>query len=173
MLKIAALAMAAATATSPPALVSTAPWWEKVTVTIAGDGTPHSCAYQSSLAATDAQQCDVEAKVGELGASKSGSRDELTSITFERRFSPDVRADSAKVEAGDTLLGGQVMALAIDAAGAVRGCRVVAAAGGMTPDYGCAEAKAERFEASAARAQGTARQGYLTVLVYGHAESVA
>ena len=172
MLKIAALILAAASTASPPALVSTASWWEKVTVTISGDGTPRSCHYRSSLVGTAGQACDVEAKASELGASKSGSNDELTSITFERRFSPTVRPEAAKVEAGDTLLGGQVMALAIGADGAVRGCRVVASAGGMTPDYGCDEAKAERFQASATTADEIA-QGYLTVLVYGHAENVA
>ena len=174
MLKLAALAMAAASSVSSPALVSNSPWWEKVTVTIAGDGNPRSCQYESSLAAAGARECAVEAKDGALSASGSGSKDELTSITFERRFSPSAKPDTGDVKAGDTLLGGQVMALAIDSHGAVRGCHVVAAAGDMTPDYGCDEAKAERFEASAARSSGTpAREGYLTVLVYGHSEHVA
>ena len=174
MLKFAAFAAAAASVASPPVtLSSSAPWWEKVTVTIAGDGTPHSCQYQSSLIAGEAQKCDVEAEAQSLGAGKSGSKDELTSITFERRFTPNAQPTSAKVEAGDTLIGGQVLALAIDEAGAVSGCKVVASAGGMTPDYGCAEAKAERFQASARSEAEAGRQGYLTVLVYGHAENVA
>ena len=122
----------------------------------------------------DYQSGAVEAKDGALSAGGSGSKDELTSITFERRFSPSAKPDTGDVKAGDTLLGGQVMALAIDAHGAVRGCHVVAAAGDLTPDYGCDEAKAERFEASAARSSATpAREGYLTVLVYGHSEHVA
>ena len=50
MLKLAVLAAAAASATTSPALVSTAPWWEKVTVTIAGDGKPQSCQYEASHA---------------------------------------------------------------------------------------------------------------------------
>ena len=44
------------------------------------------------------------------------------------------------------------MALAIDSAGSVKGCKIVATGGDMTPDYGCKEATAERFEASAAKA---------------------
>ena len=40
-------------------------------------------------------------------------------------------------------------ALAIDPGGTVKGCRIVAESGAMTPDYGCAEASAERFQASA------------------------
>ena len=66
------------------------------------------------------------------------------------------------------------MALAIDGAGAVKGCRVVSTAGSLPPQYGCDEASAERFEASAkdAHAQAPPRAGYMTVLVYGHSEHV-
>ena len=64
------------------------------------------------------------------------------------------------------------MALAIDGRGAVKGCKIVATTGGVTPDYGCDEAAAERFEASAGTAHATApeREGYLSVIVYGHPE---
>jgi hypothetical protein len=67
------------------------------------------------------------------------------------------------------LLGKQVMALAIDAAGAVKGCKVVATGGEMTPEYGCTEAQTERFDTVAS----APRQGFMTVLVYGHEEHVA
>jgi hypothetical protein len=173
VLKLLALAAAAASTTASPTLISTSPWWEKVTVTVSGDGDPRSCHYESSLTGAGAQQCEVDGNTTALAQNGSGTKDEFTSITFERRFSPTAAIDKGGVQPGDTLLGGQVMALAIDAAGAVRGCQVVAAGGGMTPDYGCEEAKAERFQASASEAAGTAREAYLTILVYAHAENVA
>jgi hypothetical protein len=107
-------------------------------------------------------------------ASASGSKDEFTRITFERRFSPGAKPEMAKLEPGEVLLGGQMMALAIDGAGAVKHCRIVATSGSVTPQYGCDEATAERFEASAgsARARAEAREGYMTILVYGHSEHV-
>ena len=173
MLKLAALAVAAASATTAsPTLVSSSPWWEKVTVTITGDGSPRSCHYESSLSGTGAQQCEVDGETSTLGASSSGTKDEFTSITFERRFSPGAQPDKGVVQPGDTLISGQVLALAIDGSGAVRGCKVVAAAGEAAPDYGCEEAKAERFKASAASG-ALPQQGYLTVLVYGHSENLA
>ena len=76
------------------------------------------------------------------------------------------------LQPGDTLLGGQVMALAIDGAGAVKGCKIVATSGSVTPQYGCTEASAERFEANAHAANAGAHQGYMTILVYGHSEHV-
>ena len=168
-----AVAAAATTSTDSDTLVSTAPWWEKVTVTIGGDGKTQACRYESSLKPADAESCDVadSASAAKAGAS-SGSKAELTKITFERRFSPGVEPASPKLQTGDTLLGGQVMALAIDAHGQVRKCQVVAASGDMKPDYGCDEATAERFDASAGSAQKVAREGYMTILVYGHPEHV-
>ena len=171
MLKLIALAAAAAsTTTASPTLDPTAPWWEKVTVTMTGDGNPQSCRYQSSRLPAGAQECEVEGDAHAVQA--SGSVDEVTSITFERRFSPGARPDKGDVQPGDTLLGGQVMALAIDSSGAVRGCEIVATGGSMTPDYGCAQAKAEKFEASAPTGEAP-RRAYLTVLVYAHAENLA
>ena len=64
------------------------------------------------------------------------------------------------------------MALAIDGAGTVKGCHIVVRSGDMTPEYGCKEATAERFEASARTAQGKVTAGFMTILVYGHAEHV-
>lgn len=152
-------------------LVSTAPWWEKVTVTIGGDGKTQACRYESSLKPADGQKCDVSGETAK-SAEGSGSKGELTKITFERRFSPGVEPASPKMAAGDTLLGGQVMALAIDAHGQVKKCQVVAATGGVKPDYGCDEATAERFDASVGGAPKVAREGYMTILVYGHPEHV-
>jgi hypothetical protein len=171
VLKIAALAISAASAaaaTTSPALDSSAPWWERVTVTVDGHGKPQGCKYESSLAGNPSQNCDVEGN--SAAVAKTGNADELTRITFERRFSPG-GPDSGALQTGDTLLGRQVLALAIDAKGSVSGCKIVAESGDMTPDYGCKEAQGERFQSSAAKAP--AKQGYMTILVYGHAEHVA
>ena len=66
------------------------------------------------------------------------------------------------------------MALGIDPHGAVKTCKVVSEAGTMKPDYGCDQATAEHFEASAAgpRAAAANREGYMTIVVYGHSEHV-
>jgi len=44
----------------------------------------------------------------------------------------------------------------------------------VTPQYGCDDASAERFSASAAtgHARTAEREGYMTILVYGHSEHV-
>ena len=76
------------------------------------------------------------------------------------------------MQPGETLLGGQVMALGIDPRGAVKTCKVVSQSGSMRPEYGCAQAATERFEASAATPPSPAREGYLTIIVYGHSEHV-
>ena len=90
------------------------------------------------------------------------------------RFSPGEQPTMAAIQPGEKLLGGQVMALAIDAKGAVKNCRVVSTSGSVTPQYGCDEAAAERFDASAGatRARAPAREGYMTIMVYGHSEHV-
>jgi hypothetical protein len=64
------------------------------------------------------------------------------------------------------------MVLAIDAKGAVKGCRVVAASGAMRPEYNCDDAQAEKFKASYTPGAKEApdREGYMTILVYGHSE---
>jgi hypothetical protein len=171
VLKLALLAATAAASTAtPPTLVANTPWWEKITVTVNDDGNAHGCEYQTSLAGA-AQSCDVSGDSKALAAGAGGPKGAYTRITFERRFSPGSAPDTGKLHAGDTLLGGQVMALAIDGSGAVNGCRVVAKSGGMTPDYGCAEARAEKFETSA-RSAVPSTQGYLTILVYGHSEQL-
>jgi hypothetical protein len=175
----AALALASATSLAAAATIdvstlnSSAPWWERVTVTISGDGQPKNCRFESSLQPGSAQNCDVVSSEGASAKlSASGSKDQYTRITFERRFSPGAQPVAADPPTGDMLLGQQVMALAIGSKGKVEGCRIVATSGDMKPDYGCKEASAERFQAGAHTTAGTTRQGYMTIIVYGHSEHV-
>jgi hypothetical protein len=168
---IAALTLASATAHSATALLPSSPWWERVTVTISGDGKPQSCRFESSLEPDSAQSCDVVGSAASA-ATPSGAKDQYTRITFERRFKPGAQPDAGDVQPGETLLGGQVMALGIDPLGEVKTCKVVSQSGSMRPEYGCAQAATERFEASAATPAPTAREGYLTIIVYGHSEHV-
>jgi len=100
----------------------------------------------------------------------SSSKDQYTRITFERRFSPAQTA--AAPPAGDMLLGQQVMALAIGAKGTVEGCEIVSTSGDVRPDYGCNEAKAEKFQAGVRTGSAETKQGYMTIIVYGHSEQV-
>ena len=178
MRKIAALVLAsaagtlaaAASASSPSTLVSNAPWWERITVTLSGDGTAEACRYETSLTPASSA-CDVAATPAAMASSESQSKGEVTRITFERRFSPGEAPAKPDLKPGDTLLGGQVLALAIDPKGAVKDCRIVAASGAMRPDYSCDDAAAERFQASVGGAKApAAREGYMTVIVYGHSE---
>jgi hypothetical protein len=173
---IAALGLATAAAHPTSTLTSSVPWWERVTVTVSDDGQTHSCRYESSLKPQNAQDCSVAGAQASMAktANSSAAKDQVTRITFERRFSPGEKLNTAALQPGDTLLGSSVMALAIDGAGSVKGCRVVSTAGTLPPQYGCDEASAERFEASAkdAHAQVPPRAGYMTVLVYGHSEHV-
>ena len=170
---ITALALASTTAQSPATLTSAVPWWEKVTVTVTDDGSTQSCRYESSLQPQAGKDCSVSGADKLTAAKSSGpsAKDEVTRITFERRFSPGGKPQMA-LQPGETLLGGQMMALAIDPRGAVKGCEVVATSGTVTPQYGCTQAETERFDASAATAHGSAREGYMTILVYGHSEHV-
>jgi hypothetical protein len=165
--------IAASTPKADHALSSTAPWWEKVTVTIAGDGKAQGCRYETSLDPAAAKDCDVTGDQAAMAeGSGSSSKSDLTRITFERRFTPGTAAAAAELQPGETLLGKQVMTLAIDSAGSVKGCKIVAASGSMTPDYSCKDAATEKFEASAAKATAVGREGVMTILVYGHAEHV-
>jgi hypothetical protein len=175
---LAALALASAASAQPTTtassttLASSVPWWERVTVTVTDDGQTQSCRYESSLTPNANKDCSVVTAPGAQQASMSshsgGAKDEVTRITFERRFSPSAKPDLAALQPGDVLLSGQVLALAIDARGAVKGCKVVETSGSVAPNYGCSDAATERFTASAAQS----RAGYLSVLVYGHSEHV-
>lgn len=169
------LASAASLATAATTAVSTldpgSPWSERVTVTIGGDGQPQACRFESSRSPESNQDCQVQASQAAMAKTSTGSKDSYTRITFERRFSPSWQPAAYEPPSGDMLLGRQVMSLAIGAKGAVEGCQVVSSSGDMKPDYGCKEVSSEHFTASAAAAPGT-RQGYLTILVYGHSEHV-
>ena len=170
---LAALALASTTAQTSPALNSTAPWWERVTVTVTDDGQTQSCRYETSRSAAASKDCSVVGSEASMAktSSSSGDKASVTRITFERRFSPTASTSLSSLQPGETLLGGQVMALAIDGAGAVKGCKILSTSGSVTPQYGCDQAASERFEASAA-APGARHAGYMTILVYGHSEHV-
>jgi hypothetical protein len=163
-----ALGAVAASASTSPTLVSNAPWWEKITVTMSGDGKPEACRYETSLKAAT-ENCDVTSNAASMATKASESKGEVTRITFERRFTPGAPPTKAALAAGDTLLGGEMMSLAIDEHGNVKGCKVVAQSGDMRPEYSCDDATAERFQASVG-APKAERDGYMTILVYGHSE---
>lgn len=176
MLALAALMLAAAspTSTPSPALTSTAPWWEKFTFTMTQDGTQQACQYATSLPVSGAPGCgddgdDTDAPNAGLQQASSSSGGGYTKITIERRFTPALMPDPVKLETGDTLLGEQVLALAIDHTGAVKSCAIIGKSGEMKPPYGCEEARSEKFEANA-RTAAQLRHGFMTVLVYGHEE---
>lgn len=145
---------------------ATAPWWEKLVVTVGEEGETRACQYETSMEPGKRQPCEVD------GAAEAAAAlpEQVTRITFERRFSPTANLVDGEVAAGNSLLGKSVLALAIDGEGRVRGCKVVAA-GGMKPDYGCKEATAEKFEASASSAPVATRVATLTILVYAHEEN--
>ena len=166
-----ALALAAASPTSEPLLAAEAPWWEKIVMTISGDGSQQSCRFESSAGPAASKNCEVDG-ASKASAGSQAANSPYTKMTFERRFSPAGRPDMGSLQPGDTLLGRQIMALAIDASGSVQGCRVLIASGDVLPDYGCEEAKAEQFAASANRSAAVPREAYMTVLVYGHEEQL-
>lgn len=178
MLKFAAFVLASAagaltataSANSPSTLMSNAAWWEKVTVTLDGNGQPESCRYETSQKPSDLQYCDVASDRAAMATKAAESKGEVTRITFERRFSPGSAPVKPELQPGDTLLGGQVMALAIDPRGTVKDCHIIAASGELRPQYGCDDATAERFQASVGAPQKSTHEGYMTILVYGHSE---
>ena len=169
---VAATGATATTSTSTPTdtLVSSSAWWERVTVTLDGDGKPEACRYETSLSPANAEDCDVDSGQAAVASQVSSSKGEVTRITFERRFNPNVAPAKPEIKTGDTLLGGQVMSLGIDPHGAVKNCRVLAAAGEMQPEYSCDDAQAEKFQASVGGPQKELHEGYMTVIVYGHSE---
>lgn len=171
---LAALALASTSAAPTATLTSSVPWWERVTVTVSDDGNTQSCRYETSLKPKDATSCDVVGDEKALAKNAgSGAKDQYTRITFERRFSPG-KPDVTALQPGEVLLGGQTMALAIDPKGEVKNCKVVQRSGTLPPQYGCSEASTERFEAKAGDPHAVApdREGYMTILVYGHSEHV-
>jgi hypothetical protein len=168
VLALAALILASAPAEPSPALTFESPWWEKFTFTMTGDGAQQSCSYETSLAGSNTQSCGDDSPAPMRHSASAGGA--YTKITVERRFTPASRPDSLDVQAGDTLLGGQVLALAVDKSGAVQGCQVIGTQGDLTPPYGCDEAKTEKFDANASRPYTSVRHAFMTVLVYGHEE---
>ena len=172
MLSIAALALAAAaTATSSPVTLSSAPWWEKITITYGDDGSHRSCNYESSRSRGSKEACDDETAPVTAAKASTGNGGVQTKITFERSFTPGAMPNIRDMEPGDALLGGLVMMVAIDRDGSVSGCSVVAETGAAKPDFGCEQVRAERFQAGL-RGDQDSQLGTLTVLVYGHAEEV-
>jgi hypothetical protein len=169
VLGLAALVLAAATANPSPALATASPWWDKFTFIMSNDGAQQSCRFESSDPAVATNSCEEDEPAAPAEQS-SASAGPYTKITIERRFTPASQPDPVVLETGDTLLGSQVLALAIDRAGAVSNCAIVDKSGEVKPPYGCDEARTERFEASAGRAPGQMRHGFMTVLVYGHEE---
>ena len=165
-----AICAAAASAADKGATLPNEKWWEKVTVTVASEDAKPGCTFSSSHEAE--QACDVEHEAGAL-AGAGPEKGQLTKVVFERRFDPGaVQPQEAELAAGEMLLGGQVLNLAIDGSGKVSACDVVATAGDLKPEYGCAQAAQERF-ADAGGADAAAQSGYMTVLIYAHSEQVA
>jgi hypothetical protein len=171
---IAVLALASASALPAATLTSTGSWWERVTVLVADNGQAQSCRFESSLKPNAGEDCSVVENAAASSGKGDGAKDQFTRITFERRFSPGAKPDLQSLKPGETLLGGRVMSLAIDARGAVKNCEVVATSGSVTPQYGCEDLSAERFEASAgaSHAGSAPRAGYMAIIVYGHSEHV-
>ncbi len=177
MLGLAALVLAAASVDASPALASASPWWERLIMTMSADGAQQSCRYESSTAAGGPEDCGGgDPSSRSIQHKASAVNRGYTRITIERRFTPTSGRSSAGPLAdkmpptGDTLLAGQVMALAIDSSGSVRSCRIVSSAGDLSPPYGCSDVRSERFESSTGRALSNLRRGYMTILVYGHEE---
>jgi hypothetical protein len=168
---LALVAAVLAASTPTPVLEASTPWWERITVTVDDKGAQQSCKYQSSLSAKGAEACD-EAMASTIASPKAEGIGAFSKLTFERRFSPGGKLDSGRLEAGDKLLGQQVMFLTIDADGSIQSCRVVGTSGDMLPAYGCAQAKSEQFRALASAASETPRQAFMTIRVFGHQEEI-
>src|SRR4051794_13462999 len=123
---LAALAMSPVATAATDSQLPAAPWWERITVTVSGDGQSQGCLYQSSTGERSSE-CTVEDAAAATTSSEHSATGgaELTRITYERRFTPGaVTPADFSVQAGDTLLGREVMALAIDGRGSVKACQV-------------------------------------------------
>jgi hypothetical protein len=178
---LALLAAALAASTPSPAapsptdesstLDSAKSWWEKITVVVDDKGKQRSCRYQTSASPSGAEACG-QALASSIKVDGEGDAGIFSKVTFERRFSPGGRPDAGRLQPGDKLLGQQVMFLTIDAKGAIESCKLVATVGDSPPGYSCDEASKEQFQAHA-NAGPAARQGFMTVLAYGHTERIA
>jgi hypothetical protein len=156
-------------AKSDPPLETAAPWWERITVTVNDQGQQASCRYETSAAG--AKACDKD-MADSIQTSGKGTAGLYKKVTFERRFSPGGKPDAGKLQPGDLLLGRSVMFLTIDAKGAITSCKTVSTSGDSAPSYGCDEIKQEQFRAEASAGSAT-RQAFMTVMAYGHQETVA
>ena len=105
----------------PSQLSASAPWWERLVVTVGDEGETRACQYETSLEPGKRKPCDVEGAASAKDAA-AAVPEQVTRITFERRFSPAANLADGEVAAGDKLLGKSVLALAIDGQGLVRGC---------------------------------------------------
>lgn len=169
-----ALIAALATTTTGPVLESNMPWWEKIRVTVDGQGKQQSCTYESSLSLLGAEKCDKGMAESVEVRGSPGHDGVFSRLTFERRFSPGAKLGPTRLQPGDELIGQQVLFLTIDADGSIANCRVLATSGKMRFSYGCTEAKAEQFRTQAsASASAPPRQGFMTILAYGHQEQIA
>lgn len=168
---LAFLAAVAAASTPSPALETSTPWWERITVTVDDKGEQQSCRYETSSSAAGGEACG-EAMASTLPSAGKTATGLYSKLTFERRFSPGARLDSGKLQPGDTLIGRQVMFLTFDAKGAISGCHVVAVSGDAPTEYGCDQAKKEQFRVPAGAAP-TPHQAFMTILAYGHTEHLA
>ena len=148
-------------------------WWERISVTVDDKGTQQSCTYQSSLSPSGAKACDDDMAASVQPRPAMATSGLYSKLTFERRFSPGGKLDSGRLQAGDKLLGQQVMFLTIDADGSIGSCRIVGTSGDLRPSYGCKEAKSEQFRAQASAPSRAPRQAFMTILVYGHQEQIA
>lgn len=171
MIVLALFAAALAASTPSPVLEASVPWWEKITVTVDDKGKQQSCQYEASLSPAGAGACS-KAMAASVEQGSRGPSGQYSKVTFERRFSPGGQLDSGRLQPGDELLGRQVMFLTIDAEGSIESCDVVAAAGDLTFQYDCDEARREQFRVPASAEPG-ARQAFMTVLAYGHSEELA
>lgn len=162
-----------AASTSAHALEASVPWWERITVTVDHQGKQQACRYQSSVSASAPRACDREMAATIPAIGGKGSLGLYSKLTFERRFSPGARLDSGRLQAGDKLLGQQVMFMTFGAGGSIESCRVVGISGDMIPAYGCDEARTEQFRVPASAPSAAPRQAFMTILVYGHQEQIA
>lgn len=149
------------------------PWWERISVTLDDKGKQYSCNYQSSRLPTGPEACDEEMASTMPAIRAKGGPGLYSKLTFERRFSPGTRLDSGRLQAGDKLLGQQVMHLIFGADGGIASCKVVGTSGEMIPAYDCEGVKAEQFRAAATASSEAPRQAFMTILVYGHQEQIA
>ena len=145
-------------------------WWEKITIRMTGGGEAQGCQYQTSRPAAGKPDCKVVG--GNLASQAASTNDGYTTLTFERRFNPGEAPGNSAIQQGERLLGKKVMALVIDHAGKVSGCRVVDSTGDTGLTYGCDDAATEQFAATGAAPTARDRHGFMTILAYGHNEHV-